>query len=185
MTEEKEFDEELKDVVEEKKEEKDFFREVLAEIDKKRKMVEEMEPEVIIVREAIPELMDMVSGHDGGCSAKVRGSLGYEFSTLHGVLLHCDIKDVAEVAPVLRWFGKRGYSQNGGEPEDYGEAGRRSYCLKNGDDKKRTIRVNFFFPSTPGAKCRFVQTGVEQKPVYELVCEDEETHSLQKQGAAV
>jgi len=164
-------------------EKKDFFRDTLAEIDKKRKTVEEMEPEAVVVREAIPELMDLVSGHEGGCLGKVRGSVGYEVGTLHGILLHCDIKDVAEIAPVLRWFGKRGYSQNGGEPEDYGIAGRRSYCLKTADDKKRTIRVNFFFPSTPDAKCRFVKTGFTQEPVYELVCEDEETKSLQKQGA--
>lgn len=80
--------------VEEKKEEKDFFRDALADIDKKRKMVEEMEPEAVVVREAIPELMDMVSGHEGGCTGKVRGSLGYEFNSLQGVLLHCDINDV-------------------------------------------------------------------------------------------
>ncbi len=99
-------------------------------------------------------------------SKNVNVTVGRGFGQLTGVLIQLDALDSDCVAPVLRELRKRGYAVKG--HSDYAEMGRRTYDLGE-------IQVSLFVPTgdeNTGARCKFVVKGYEQKPVYELMCDD-------------
>lgn len=108
---------------------------------------------------------------DFGCVARL--SAGFQWGQEQGVLIMLDsVKDVDHIKPLFVELGKRGFILNG-TPEDYLEAKRRTWKFKRRDDgttKKDEIKLLAFFHDE-NAKCRYVQVGVEEKPIYKLMCD--------------
>lgn len=93
-----------------------------------------------------------------------RLSAGWHMGTLQGILIFCDVNDMAEVTPLLQWLAKKGYPKKG-KPEDYPEIKRRTWeCGK--------INISAFLPYSGGSKCEFVKIGVKEEPIYELQCKE-------------
>ena len=72
-------------------------------------------------------------------------SIGYSAHTMQGVLIFCDVTDMRDVIPLLRWLAQEGYPKKG-EPSDYPE-------IKRGCWNCGVIQVGAFLPYTDGAKC--------------------------------
>jgi hypothetical protein len=108
-------------------------------------------------------------------------TLGYQTGTLQGVLIFAGgygegdcLGDIRLVFPILKELSRRGFKSSG-KPEDYPEIGRRTWNLRKADEPT-PVRFCAFVaaPHMAGEVCRFVQTGVKEQPVYELLCDDGE-----------
>lgn len=98
-------------------------------------------------------------------------SIGHDFSSLQGVLIHIYPKDMKQVAPVLKVLADCGFHQMpNSKPSDYAEIKRRTWQLVGDDKAGAKIHLSAFF-YTDGSKCKFVKVGEETKPVMKLVCE--------------
>lgn len=58
-----------------------------------------------------------------------------------------------------------------GAPSEYPEERRVVHVLQGSSFQ---IALNFMFPQTEGARCKFVEVGKKEVPVYELRCADSE-----------
>lgn len=83
-------------------------------------------------------------------------------------IYHCTIyykcKDLAEVAPLLRFLSKKGYKQTGGITDNSQAKSRSWNCGR--------IHLTSYF-SQEDANCKFVKIGEEPRPprpIYELQC---------------
>lgn len=88
--------------------------------------------------------------------------------THNSIVLTCwDVDNLADLTPLFRRLRKAGWKAS--EPRDEPETRRRAYTLTLvGTD--RTARLQVFTSWSDGAQCRWVQKGVKEEPVYELVC---------------
>lgn len=111
---------------------------------------------------AIDETKDMRLGIDA------QASCNFDILSIQGVCLHLhNLTRVAQVAPILGWFAKRGLKLTG-KPEDYAEMQRRSWPLGK-------LTILGFFREGSGPGCRFVKVGEEMRSVYKLLCDEAET----------
>lgn len=114
---------------------------------------------------------------------EVRVNLGWEAGQMQGVLLHIgnaweadkSVKDVRDVYPLLAELRQRGFKPAG--HFDYAEVGRRTYTYRRDDGATISVSVFTFRPGdddqVDGPSCRFVKVGVEERPVYKLMCDEE------------
>lgn len=74
------------------------------------------------------------------------------------------VKNLQEIAPVLKWLAKRGYNQKYSK-ENNPRSNSISYYFEN-------LQMEIVF-SKEEESCKFVQTGtkLEEKPIYELQCD--------------
>lgn len=81
--------------------------------------------------------------------------------------LFCAVDDIKDLAPMLRWFGVRGYRQkNRTEHPNAFEHG--SVCIEmHGGRHPFDLSV-----ALKGSACRFVKVGQKTEDVYELKCGD-------------
>lgn len=100
----------------------------------------------------------------------MRASVGTGIGSLNGALLHVDVDSIKEITPILKWLGTHGWHQADKEPNDYAELQRRTWRLKNDQDKDSQIQLSAFFN---GDSCKFIQIGTEIRPKYELRCQSE------------
>jgi hypothetical protein len=91
----------------------------------------------------------------------IRGSITLNPLSVQGAcILLDDLEDFRQAVPVCAEVIRAGYHPEGFE--DYPELRRRAYNYGG-------IKVLAFL-KYEGSKCEFKQVGVEEKPVYELVC---------------
>lgn len=113
---------------------------------------------------------------------KWRASVGYEFGSLQGVLLMADdVTDLRQVVPLLRELRREGWRVD--KHDDNKDLNGRTYFMKSADETPRgPLVVRVFFPwdkaAAEKATCKFVQTGVKEEPVYEVICSGETTPEL-------
>lgn len=99
-----------------------------------------------------------------------RISVGIDFSSLQGVLLHVNCQDMKEMTPILRAVSSLGFRMEKDKPEDYPEASRRTWAF-NKEDRESPLKVNAFFCNGEKQVCRFVKVGTKEVNEYELKCE--------------
>jgi hypothetical protein len=137
--------------------------------------------EVVEMFKDVPELQDQ--GEDGSRSVgHLRASFGSQIGQLRGALIFVDVVDIRAVLPVLRELRRRGYKVK--DHDDYAEIGRRTYNLSgDGGEIKLGVFVGASFSSDAkkGAVCKFVQVGIEEKPVFKLLCDDTVEVDLEKE----
>lgn len=140
----------------------DYVQELNARIEKARAFA----PEVALARDFIG-VFGALCGPAPDIEwylSKLRVSLSLDPGTVNALMLNFDATELAQVTEPLRWLATRLGKYT---IEDYPELGRRAYVFGNGD---RPVRFQVFFNSNTSV-CKFVQIGVEEKPVYKLTCE--------------
>lgn len=140
-------------------------------INEKAKMLKQ-DIDTLLSWDSQEKVAQMVKEQVGNKDHSIGCAIG--FGSLKGILYNIhNVTSIKEDAlPALRAFRKEGfkYVRHG----DYEEIGRRSYYLKNADDKKIILNV-FMETSEKGEstdQCKFVKIGEETSPVYKLVCPD-------------
>lgn len=112
-------------------------------------------------------------------------TVGRGIGSLNGVLLHVGhswdkekcVRSARQALPLLRELRRRGWRYK--RHSDYEELGRRTYELVNPEQPAAPISMSVFFynggdAGDDGPACRFVKVGVEERPVYKLMCADSE-----------
>ena len=102
-------------------------------------------------------------------SLKARVNVGVQSGQLRGVIIHLDVRDMADAVPIRRAVRQLGY----GKPtvSDYAEIQRRSWCYEKEEDAAAPfIHVCAHLPWDEGAHCEYVKVGTKEQPVYELRC---------------
>ena len=139
----------------------DFYDRALAELEAKRKRIEALKP-------AADLAFELALRYDA-----TSVSVSVDAGCLQGVLLSFSVTSLKDLVPVRRAVRAAGFRLK--TTEDYAELGRRRY--EYGD-----IQVMAFVPTAleekKDAKCRFVQAGVKEVPIYKLVCEDDSEHDI-------
>lgn len=103
-------------------------------------------------------------------------TIGVQTGSLQGVLIFLYIRnDVRDAVPLLREVRKRfGWKKPENSVkgyEEYAEIRRRSYILEAPDGTP--VKICLMLPSEKdGAKCKYVEVGKKESPIYELQCED-------------
>lgn len=95
----------------------------------------------------------------------MRPQVGVGPHALNGFLVAWDAHRLGDVTPRLQWLAKRLGKYT---IEDYPEMGRRTY------DFGRLKFMVFFNTYDQKTVCKFVEVGTETKPVYKLMCGEEE-----------
>lgn len=100
-----------------------------------------------------------------GYIQQMRTSVGVGSGSLNGVLIMWDARRLQDVTPRLSWL-----AQKLGKYliEDYPELGRRTY------DFGRLKFCVFFNTYDAKTVCKFVEVGKEEKPIYKLMCGEQE-----------
>jgi hypothetical protein len=130
----------------------------LAEADGRRIKVLGMVEDVALAQEVI----------DKFCAKEwdARVSIGLDFGSMQGVLIHIDnVKSIADIAPIRRELRERGFPAP--KPDDYAELKRRSYLYAREGKPQFAVMV---FLRGENAVCEYVQVGTKVEPVYELRC---------------
>jgi len=93
-------------------------------------------------------------------------SCGLQTGQVQGALIHLnDLEQMSDARAVAKLLTVMGYHTNGFD--DCPELRRRTYDY--GD-----IKLMCFLSYKEGAKCRFVEVGKKEEPVYKLMCDEEE-----------
>jgi hypothetical protein len=93
-------------------------------------------------------------------------SCGLQVGQVQGALIHLnDLTDMRDATPVAKALTAMGYHTKGFE--DFAEFRRRTYDY--GD-----IKLMCFLTWAEGSKCRFVEVGKEEKPIFKLMCDGAE-----------
>ena len=94
-----------------------------------------------------------------------RTSFTLDAGTVKALMINRDYTALTEVTEHLRFLAQRLGKYT---IDDYPELGRRAYVFNKG-----RFRFQCFFNNSDANVCRFVQVGVEEKPVYKLMCGEE------------
>lgn len=144
----------------------------LASIDATRERVLALAPTAAAVCDAVFGFADTIPGFD------IR--VGYEINSLQGVNVYCGelfsgLPSIRDAFPLLKALRAAGFKPRG--TSDFPEIGRRTYTYRrDGDSVDHSVNVSCFLATganATGANCCFEQVGVEEKPVYKLVCDGE------------
>lgn len=96
---------------------------------------------------------------------EITTSCGLETGQVQGALIHLNnLERMSDANAVAKKIVSLGYHTNGFD--DCPELRRRTYDY--GD-----IKLMCFLSYKEGAKCRFVEIGKEEKPVYKLMCDED------------
>lgn len=123
------------------------------------------EPEAAIAREFVAAFPPTEPGYMG----QMRTQIGVGAHVLNGVLIMWDAQRLQDVTPRVKWLAQR---LGKFKIKDYPELARRTY------DYGR-LKLSVFF-NRDKAVCKFVEVGKEEKPIYKLMCgEQEVSHDIE------
>lgn len=105
---------------------------------------------------------------DVGYIGQMRTQIGVGSGALNGCLVMWDARRLSDVTSRVAWLAQR---LGKFKIEDYPELGRRTY------DFGRFKFCVFFNSYDEKTICKFVEVGKEEKPVYELMCGEQEAQS--------
>lgn len=148
------------------------IREYIDEMDKRITDARTYEVEQAIALgfvEAFPE------PEEGSSYPDVRTSFTLDSGTVRALMVNRDYTSLKDVTEHLKWLAAR---LGRYVIEDFPELGRRSYIFNSG-----RFRLQCFFHNTEANVCKFVQVGVEEKPIYKLMCGEQEV--IAEEPAAV
>lgn len=119
------------------------------------------EPEAEIAREFCAAFPPTEPGY----LTHMRTQIGVGTHVLNGLLIMWDARRLQDVTPRVAWLAKR---LGKFKIDDYPEMGRRTY------DFGRVKFSVFFNTSDDKTVCKFVEVGKEERPVYKLMCGEQE-----------
>jgi len=106
---------------------------------------------------------EMVAEHHTDINGLCMQVSGGAQSFIPGVQLTIQVKNISEIAPILRELAKRGHHK----PMLLNLESSQSLCYRYpGFD----LDLCFYGDDSDSSACRYVQTGVTEEPVYELRC---------------
>lgn len=137
-------------------------------VKKALKEIRELEQRVLAMKDTAQCAEKIVAAHQDKFK-RLRVSLGYQFSSLQGVLIMAhDVQNMRDVLPIIREMRRYGWKVK--SHDDYPEARRRTYHMQNG---KANIMICALLSWEDGTTCKYVQVGVKEEPQYELQCDGE------------
>ena len=96
----------------------------------------------------------------------ITASCGLQVGQIQGALIHLnDLERMSDAARVAKMLTALGYHTKGFD--DFAELKRRTYDY--GD-----IKLLCFLSYKEGTKCRYVEIGKEEKPIYKLMCDEDD-----------
>jgi hypothetical protein len=122
------------------------------------------EPEILIAREFVAAFPPTEAGY----LSEMRTQIGVGSGRLNGVLIMWDVRRLQDVTARVAWLAQRFGKFR---IEDYAELGRRTY------DFGRLKFSVFFHTYDDKTVCKFVEVGKEEKPIYKLMCGDQEVQA--------
>ncbi len=136
------------------------IREALVKLDERKSYLIDLQPSVEIARELC------VRNGWPPCSVDPFPKPGMGWPPIVVFSFASSVKDVA---PHLKWLADNGHRQSG-EAKDIGEVSMRMWrCGNIGLVVMMGVAAG---SPTDGPKCRYVEVGKKEIPIYELQCED-------------